>query len=705
MRVAVPQAITRPPVGQPSAISAASEEHLKWNIGHFLSTSDAKQLEFLSKVYIPGRTATNQEKDATLLREYQKNLYSFHQNLYAKAAILETTFQHATQDTTKLFFIHAVCDAAHTYTYDPNAGPRLQNLANRLLDTQLKLFETNDSYIPKSKFLSDGKSFRSSYIRNAKGIYEISHYGAHFGNLLFRLTPDTGELCFSPLFIHYLSKNLSKVAKVDAEAYRYEDLATDAHFNTSGAGFKTLTDRDAVAHYRWLTENASGEKFTAYLASIGDQTDATSYSLEARKTLLADLSKQYWHLGHGSISHASAAVVGTQFQGAAVPLNLVPTHLAGGQGLELSGSPYNLDYATQSGSVQTRIELNESDSSSENPHLAMWLRGASTSSIDSSTDSKNDAMQPLRDKRRTKSSVSSPTRFRPLARPAKGSHQPVSSYPHALLGQPSPLSAASLIKANPEQLRWGLDLKNEGASSDEEGSLFQWSSDDGALVAVGYRSAANRPRALFPLASTSSSDSNTDSENDAMQPQTHRYKRRPNPSVSRPTPLEDARSLSHGEYQPLLATSSRDASSGSENSANRVGYYGSFSRHSRKVPHRNSRAGHLQRPADVHPHLQWNMHGHPDIHTRQDQRATAGLWKSFQDAAPSESRKRKSEQPPMESTFRYIAPSYVERITYMEPEKIIRPLYYIPVIQKQQKDRAYKIRSFFKKLFFAIRMR
>ena len=59
----------------------------------------------------------------------------------------------------------------------------------------------------------------------------------------------------------------------------------------------------------------------------------------------------------------------------------------------------------------------------------------------------------------------------------------------------------------------------------------------------------------------------------------------------------------------------------------------------------------------------------------------------------------------MESKFRYIAPSYVERITYMEPEKIIKPRYYIPVIQKRQKDMAYKIGSFFKKLFFAIRMR
>lgn len=279
-----------------AAKDGASQKPSRWAITNLLSTQDAKQYKFLSKVYIPGRTATNQRQYDDLRSKYQENAHSFHQNLYAKAAFLETIFQHATQDKTKLFFIHAVCDAAHTYTYAPNADPRLQNIANSLLNTHLKLFEI-DGYIPKTSFLSDGTTFKSIYLKDTKDMYVVAPYGPHFGNVLFRLTPHTGDMCFSPLFINYLNRDLSGITP---KAYRYEDLAKDEHFYTKGSGFKTLTDRDAVAHYRWLTETHSHAAFTTYLTNIGHSADKTEYTFQERKDLLAELSKNYWRLGHGA---------------------------------------------------------------------------------------------------------------------------------------------------------------------------------------------------------------------------------------------------------------------------------------------------------------------------------------------------------------------------------------------------------------------
>ena len=534
--------------------------------------------------------------DTPFMDQYQKNTQALRHHIVENSEYIRKQFMsQGVAEDSRSRFIHVICDTAHTY--QGRTGDEYSTLfaaANYLLEKKTSRLAT-DSRANMRYFLNPAKAqypIQTIYGKTASSAYaEPALVSETFGNILFRMTP-TDDIVFSPVFLHYLNTKQVYIAQIPPQQATWEALDDDQVFD--GFGYKKLTDRDAVAHYRWLTERAYGEEFTTYLTRIGHSSDTNDYPFQARKDLLEELSKKYWLLGHGSLSHPSAAVAESDFQGVSV---LTP---------ERNSSPQR----------------------------------------------------------------------RPLTRPVNRSHQKVQALP----GPHSHLSPGSLIASD---------------RRDEEGSWGEW--HDGALHEEGYNSSENPSRGRWLRSeSTSSRDSSTDSKHDA--------KGRPKSSVSRPTHLEDARSQSQGEYRRLLDTSSDGASSGSENSANRVGYYGSFSRDSREVPPRNSLAGHRQRPAYVPP-LRGNMYGHPDIHTRQDQRDTAGLWKSFQAAAPSESRKRKPEQPPMESKFRYIAPSYVERITYMEPEKSIKPRYYIPVIQKRQKDMAYKIGSFFKKLFFAIRMR
>ena len=315
---------TSPNVYQHHAKDGASKKPSQWAITNFLSTQDEKQYKFLSKVYIPERTASMTAKDNDLRNNYLKNFHSFHRDLYSNAPILEEIFKRATKDTTKLFFIHAVCDAAHSYTYAPNADPRLQNLANRLLDAHLGLFQKN-SYIPESKFLSNKTSFSSLYLKNEQGMCVVAPYGPHFGNVLFRLTPN-GDICFSPLFINYVNRDLSTV---DSKECRYENLAKDRHFYTSGpVGFETLTNRDAVAHYRWLTEVASHTEFTTYLTHIGHTTHKDEYQCQERKALLAELSKQYFCLGQGVTVERMPATISpspTKVQMPRPPINMQDT--------------------------------------------------------------------------------------------------------------------------------------------------------------------------------------------------------------------------------------------------------------------------------------------------------------------------------------------------------------------------------------------
>lgn len=191
----------------------------------------------------------------------------------------------------KYLFIHAICDAAQ---YACEAGIEAEGLktaATVLLAENKSILDKG--YVAPQKIDSpDTHVFRTLYMLEEDSLV-AAPYSPSFGNTLFRLQ-DKDTLLFSPLFMaHAQGRHFSRIKP---SQYTWEGLAEDSLFQGEKGifPFKSLTNINAIAHYRWLTEKATLSEFQAYTTKIGLSIQQVTDTPENRKAWLQLGSQGYF---------------------------------------------------------------------------------------------------------------------------------------------------------------------------------------------------------------------------------------------------------------------------------------------------------------------------------------------------------------------------------------------------------------------------
>lgn len=273
--------------------SPKKEAPTVWPVADLFSTNVHKQTKLLNTIIDQRNHIIHNLENEAWIEAYLKNeklLYAKIQSYSTES--IKSQFKSYVPKDERALFIHIICDVAHQH---PQAK-YVCLAADYLLEKKIDRLSTH-SFAKQKDFLSPTKSefpIQTIYKKTETTLHPVMAPGA-FGNILFRFTA-TEDLVFSPVFMDYLKDTLpARVAAIDPQEKKWASLQNDEMFFKMG--FKKLTDRDAVAHYLWLTEKATKEEFAAYLYRVGTTPAPEIDSPANRKATLQIASSQYWR-GH-----------------------------------------------------------------------------------------------------------------------------------------------------------------------------------------------------------------------------------------------------------------------------------------------------------------------------------------------------------------------------------------------------------------------
>jgi hypothetical protein len=266
-----------------------------WAVADLFSTDTSKKEKLLSHIMedrssLIQRWVSDIDQATNHADTYSQNTKALYTEIARNTLdSIKSAFKSNLSKNYRSIFIHVICDAAH-----------LTGLKHICEAANYFLIQKTDR-LAKTSFAAYDSFLNPRHIKTPiQTIYTQSTTGAApvlaqqtFGNILFRLT-SSDDIMFSPVFLSYIERDAAKAstANIPAQKVTWDTMSDDDMFYEMG--FKKLTDRDAVAHYRWLTEVATPEEFAEYLSRIGTETAPTPDTIEHRQATLKRCAQNYW---------------------------------------------------------------------------------------------------------------------------------------------------------------------------------------------------------------------------------------------------------------------------------------------------------------------------------------------------------------------------------------------------------------------------